>query len=187
PSPAHPGIERDKVLGRLRQRMRHQQKPCLAELRRIGDADRNDPVATLERLQRGRAVPADREILAENQRQACQQEQGRPLSGRSRRQGRWWAKAQRRRRGQRRNERSGEDQERARPRTNHFFLAVLLLVVSLEPPGATPSSASGSFGSLLVACCVALVGPSWLDRVMIEPMRTSRKANASPVSPMRMR
>src|SRR5436305_13835769 len=81
-------------------------------------------------------------------------------------------------------EEAGED-ERARARTDHF-LALLLLVVA-EAPGATPSSASGSLGSLAEACCAALTTSSRLDRLMIEPSRTSKNANARPVSPMRMR
>jgi hypothetical protein len=40
---------------------------------------------------------------------------------------------------------------------------------------------------LAAACCAALLTSSRLERLMIEPSKTSKKAKASPVSPMRMR
>jgi hypothetical protein len=66
---------------------------------------------------------------------------------------------------------------------------LLLFVWKRRAPGATPSSASGSLGSALaLPPLAALVGASSRpERLMIEPSRTSRKAKARPVSPMRMR
>src|SRR3954454_440122 len=75
--------------------------------------------------------------------------------------------------------------QRAPAGADHFF-ALLLLVVS-EAPGATPSSASGSLGSFAAGCSAALVTSSRLERLIIEPNRTSRNAKARPVRPMRMR
>jgi hypothetical protein len=51
-------------------------------------------------------------------------------------------------------EKNKHGDEKAQSRRRHFLLAAMLLVVS-EAPGATPSSASGSLGSLLVACVTA--------------------------------
>ena len=45
----------------------------------VGDADRNDAIARLERFQGRRTAALQREILAEHQRQARQQQQCRPL------------------------------------------------------------------------------------------------------------
>ena len=81
PPRAHPLVERNQILGRLGERLRHQQQPALCELRRVGDADRHHPIAFLQRLHRRRAVLLKREIVAEHQRQAGEQKQaGRSLA-----------------------------------------------------------------------------------------------------------
>jgi len=56
-------------------------------------------------------------------------------------------------------------------------------------PGATPSSASGSLGWFISEFCSAGVGgaPSRLDRMSTVPRSINKKANASPVSPIRIR
>src|SRR5690349_23674943 len=83
-----------------------------------------------------------------------------------------------------RHEQNGE---RANPRPRHFVSLLLLLLVVSDAPGATPSSARGSLGSLAIACWAALAVPSWLDRLIADANSTMMKAAASPVSPMRMR
>ena len=71
----------------------------------------------------------------------------------------------------------------------HFPLELAGACWFWSAPGATPSSASGSLGSFISAFCSAAVGgaASRLDRLITVPRRISKKAKASPVSPMRIR
>jgi len=52
-----------------------------------------------------------------------------------------------------------------------------------DKPGSNPEELLGAAHAACFTMALSLV----LERLMIEPKRTSRKANASPVSPMRMR
>ena len=156
PAAAHPMVERDQVLGRLRERMRHQEQAALCQLGRVGDADRDHAIARLKRFQapasrrpaarslrrtraagwsRGAAAGAARPAAAAT---AC----GRRSCGRTR------ARRLRRKR------RQSQISTRRRAR-GHFLFAVTLLLACSDAPGATPSSASGSLGSLAAACCTA--------------------------------
>ena len=79
PAATHPIVERDEIFRRLGGRVRHQQQPPLGEIRRAGDADRHDAIPGMERRERGRTATLERELLAEDQRKARQEEQVRPL------------------------------------------------------------------------------------------------------------
>ena len=181
PPRAHPLIERDEILGRLGARLRHQQEPALRQLGLVGDADRNHPIARLERLQRRRAAALDRELLAEHQRQAGQQQERRALRRRPRRRARRLPPGNGISEAAAPITTSSATTRRAAARGSFASLAVLLAV---DAPGARPSSASGSLGSFDAACCAALVALSLvLERLMIEPEQDEQEGECEPGEP----
>src|SRR5512146_1957827 len=165
--------------------MSHHQQLAFRKLRRVSDADRDHSIARVQRLQRWRAGVLDREILAEHERKACQQQECGTIRSRTESPRLAMNNRDRCRRGE--HNCHEQDGERANPRPRHFVSLLLLLLVVSDAPGATPSSASGSLGSLAVACCAAFAVSSWLDRLIAEAKSTMMKAAARPVSPMRMR
>ena len=157
------------------QRMgQQQQRACCSDCG-IGHADRRDAVA----LSRARSAPPTRrfeaEALAEHERQAGQQQQRRPL----RRGASAAAPVAGERRSRPRRQAAATTamiDSRAASRRMRRSSSLLLLAVGSRP-GATPSSASGSFG--FVGCrlaATALAGASSSpERLIAVPSSTSRK------------
>src|SRR5262245_59774519 len=177
PAAPHPIVERDEIFRGLGGRVRQQQQPPFGEIRRARDADRHDAISRLERGKRRGTASLERELLAEHERQAGQEEQGRSLA-------RWpwlYAAMLAPKYGNRDcgpDRQCQDDCQGADPRPVHRLLLLLLAVFELTPPGATPNSASGSLASLALALA-AFTLLSWLERMTIEPSRTIRKAKAS--------
>ncbi len=77
PAVANPAIEIHQRLGRLGERMGHEQKRRLAERLSIGRPDRNDAVARFERRQRFRSSAGKREFFGKDERQGGEHHQRR--------------------------------------------------------------------------------------------------------------
>jgi hypothetical protein len=83
-SPAHPLIQLDKNFRGLRPRLDHQEQLMPAERISVGQADRNDAVTRLQRLEHGRRLRVEIEALRKDDRQAGEKQKLRPLAGRAR-------------------------------------------------------------------------------------------------------
>jgi hypothetical protein len=83
-TPAHPLIQLDKNYRWLRPRLDHQEQLMPAERISVGQADRNDAVTRLQRLEHGRRLRVEIEALRKDDRQAGEKQKLRPLAGRAR-------------------------------------------------------------------------------------------------------
>ena len=176
PPPAHPLIQRDQILRRLGERLRHQQQAAQPQFRRIGHADRDDAVAGFQ----APGAPAIRFPAARNPRRTTAasslEEQKRPLLG--------WP---RRRHPPRPNatvntiiasDRSGEHQRGARAPLKSFALVCAVVRRCRNRRAQLRARLKARSARWMRACSAALLTSSWLERLMIIPSMTTRNANA---------
>ena len=74
-----PGIEFDEHFCRLRPRLNHEEQAVTLERGGIGDADRADAIAALQRFQRWRLRRVQREPIRKDDRQAGEEQELRPF------------------------------------------------------------------------------------------------------------